>query len=117
LKWLQANHKLKWYKCAFNTEIKCDYITNNLAEVFNNWIRDIKDLHAAKIPDKIREMIIQLWNKRSTIGHMLLEERILPAIMVQLKANTRGLGHLKLYHLLIGVQRFGTTTTKLKGTL
>jgi hypothetical protein len=96
LKWLQANHKLKWYKCAFNTEIKCDYITNNLAEVFNNWIRDIKDLPVAELADKIREMIMQLWNKRRNIGYRLPEGRILPAIMVQLKANTRGLGHLKI---------------------
>jgi hypothetical protein len=96
LKWLQANHKLKWYRCAFNTEIKCDYITNNLAEVFNNWIRDIKDLPVAELADKVREMIMQLWNKRRNIGSMLPEKRILPAIMVQLKANTRGLGHLKI---------------------
>ncbi len=43
-KWLTTYHKLKWMRCGFNLEIKCDYITNNIAEVFNNWIRDYKDL-------------------------------------------------------------------------
>ena len=37
-----------------------------------------------------------LWNKRRNIAYRLPEGRILPAIMVQLKANTRGLGHLKI---------------------
>jgi len=37
-----------------------------------------------------------LWNKRRIIAYRLPEGRILPAIMVQLKANTRGLGHLKI---------------------
>jgi len=36
--WLREYHNLKWMRCAFNPEIKCDYITNNVAEVFNNWI-------------------------------------------------------------------------------
>ena len=36
VQWLQANHKLLWYRCDFNPEIKCDYITSNIAESFNN---------------------------------------------------------------------------------
>ena len=36
VKWLQTNHKLLWYRCAFNPEIKCDYITSNIVESFNN---------------------------------------------------------------------------------
>uniref|UniRef100_A0A8R7RBU8 SWIM-type domain-containing protein n=1 Tax=Triticum urartu TaxID=4572 RepID=A0A8R7RBU8_TRIUA len=83
-------------RCVFNPDIKCDYITNNVAEVFNNWIRDIKDLPVAELVDKIRVMIMLLWRKRRRIGERLPPGRILPAIMVQLRANTRGLGHLKV---------------------
>ena len=96
MKWLQTNHKLLWYRCAFNPEIKCDYITSNIAESFNNWIRDHKDLPVADLADKIREMIMVLWNKRRNIACRLPAGRILPAIMLQLKANTRRLGHLKI---------------------
>jgi len=75
-----------WYRCGFNPEIKCDYITSNIAESFNNWIRDHKDLLVADLADKIPEMIMRLRNKRRPEGS------ILPAIMLQLKANTRGWG-------------------------
>jgi len=95
--WLNKYHNLKWMRCAFNPEIKCDYVTNNVAEVFNNWIRDIKDLPVAELADKVREMIMGLWRRRRRrIGERLLAGRILPCTMVQLKANTRGLGHLKV---------------------
>jgi hypothetical protein len=94
--WLQKNHNKLWYRCGFNPEIKCDYITNNIAESFNNRIRDHKDLPVADLADKLKDIIMQLWFKRRNIAYKLPEGRILPAIMVQLKANTRGLGHLKI---------------------
>lgn len=90
VKWLQTNHKLLWYRCGFNPEIKCDYMTSNVAESFNNRIRDHKDLLVADLADKIREMIMVKWNKRRNIAYRLPEGRILPAIMHQLK------GHLKI---------------------
>jgi hypothetical protein len=96
VKWLTDYHNLLWYRCGFNPDIKCDYITNNIAEAFNNWIRDIKDLPVAELADKVREMIMRLWNKRRNIADRLTVGRILLGVMVQLKANTRGLGHLKV---------------------
>jgi hypothetical protein len=96
VQWLQKNHKYLWYRHAFNPEIKCDYITNNVAESFNNWIRDHKDLSVADLDDNIREKIMVLWSKRRNIAFRLPEGKILQAIMVQLKANTRGLGHLRI---------------------
>ncbi|CAN6244322.1 unnamed protein product, partial [Urochloa humidicola] len=80
-------------RCAFNSEIKCDYITNNLAECFNNWIKHIKDLPVCELADKLREMIMVLWEKRRMIGERLTG-KILPAIIQQLKVKTRGLGYL-----------------------
>lgn len=91
--WLEKHHKLKWMRCAFNPNIKCDYITNNLAECLNNWIRDIKHLPVHELADKLYEMIMVLWEKRRRIGSRLFG-KILPAVIQQLKAKTRGLGHL-----------------------
>jgi transposase-like protein len=54
VKWLQTHHKLLWYRCGFNPDIKCNYITSNIAESFNNWIRDHKDLPVADLAGKIR---------------------------------------------------------------
>jgi zinc finger SWIM domain-containing protein 3 len=95
IEWLNKWHSLKWMRCAFNPDIKCDYITNNLAECFNNWIKEIKDLPICELADKLREMIMVLWNKRRSIGERLTG-KILPAIIQQLKAKTRGLGYLSV---------------------
>ncbi len=93
--YLHKHHKLKWMRCAFNPAIKCDYITNNLAEVFNNWIKDIKDLPIVDLADKLREMIMTLWNKRRRLG-AVMQGRILSTVLVQLRAKTCGLGHLEV---------------------
>jgi hypothetical protein len=95
LPWLEKNHKLLWMRSAFNPAVKCDYITNNLAECFNSWIKDWKDLPICELADKIREKIMVLWRNRRHIGQKL-NGRILPAIVRQLKMRTRGLGHLTI---------------------
>ena len=38
MKYLQENHKKLWTRSQFSTLLKVDYITNNLAESFNNWV-------------------------------------------------------------------------------
>jgi hypothetical protein len=50
--YLDHHHKLLWYRSGFNPEIKCDYITNNIAEVFNNWVKDYKDLPMCELAEK-----------------------------------------------------------------
>lgn len=34
-KWLREHHNLLWARSKFSTDIKCDYILNNLAESWN----------------------------------------------------------------------------------
>jgi hypothetical protein len=90
---LDTYHYLKWYMSGFNLAIKCDYVTNNIVEVFNNWIKGIKDLPVSELVDKVRENIMVLCHKMRKIGEML-DGRILPAVIHVLKAQTRGLCHL-----------------------
>jgi hypothetical protein len=59
--WLKTHHSLLWYRSGFNPAIKCDYITNNIAKVFNNWIKDHKDLPVCELADKIRVMLMKLF--------------------------------------------------------
>uniref|UniRef100_A0A453EDQ5 SWIM-type domain-containing protein n=1 Tax=Aegilops tauschii subsp. strangulata TaxID=200361 RepID=A0A453EDQ5_AEGTS len=92
--YLRDYHNLLWMWCMFNPAIKCDYINNNLAECFNAWVRDIKDLPIVQLADKIREMIMELFRKRRMIGERFTGI-ILPFVIHQLNAKTRGLGHLK----------------------
>ena len=56
-----------------------------------NW----KDLPVVELADKLREMIMVLWCKRRKILERLMG-KILPAVIQQLKARTRGLGHLSV---------------------
>jgi hypothetical protein len=93
--WMKLNHPLLWYRSGFKIDIKCDYITNNIAKVFNNWVKDHKDLPICELVDKIRVKIMELFFKRRRIGDKL-EGKILPLIINILNARTRGLGHLSL---------------------
>jgi hypothetical protein len=58
-KWFKENHYFLWYRSGFNSDIKCDYITNNISEVFNNWIKDHNDLPVCDLANKIRVMIMK----------------------------------------------------------
>jgi hypothetical protein len=73
-------HLLLWYKRDFNPAIKCDYVTNNIAESFNNWIKGIKDLPMCELADKIREKIMELFYRRQRISRML-QGKILSAVL------------------------------------
>jgi hypothetical protein len=70
-------------------------VINNVAKVFNDWIKDIKYLPIVELVDKLREMITVLFYKRRRIGERLYG-RILPAVLQILSARTRGLGHLSV---------------------
>jgi hypothetical protein len=93
--WMKLNHPLLWYRSGFNTNIKCDYITTSITEVFNNWVKDHKDLPICELADKIRVKIMELFFKRRRIGDKI-QGKILPSITNILNARIRGLGHLSL---------------------
>ncbi|WVZ88004.1 hypothetical protein U9M48_034566, partial [Paspalum notatum var. saurae] len=93
--WLETNHNLIWARSKFSTDIKVDYINNNLAEAWNGWIKELKDLPIHCMVDAIREKEVILFEKRRRVS-MALHGTILPAVIHQLNAASRGLGHLKV---------------------
>jgi hypothetical protein len=93
--WLKEYHSLLWYRSDFNSSIKCDYITNNIVGMFNNWMKDYKDLPVCQLVDKLRVMIMELFFRRRRIGERFTR-KILPFILTILRVRTRGLGHLSL---------------------
>ncbi|XP_047060995.1 uncharacterized protein LOC124667797 [Lolium rigidum] len=78
--YLTQYHNLLWMRSSFNTEIKCDYIHNNLAESFNGWIKEIKDLPVDELADTYRQWVMKLFQLRRTIGS-LLNGKILGFVM------------------------------------
>ena len=59
MKWIEENHKHLWARCYFSTASKCDYVTNNIAEAFNNWIKHEKELPVIELMDTIRQKIME----------------------------------------------------------
>src|SRR3954467_1074143 len=93
--WLQTYHSLLWYMSGFNTAIKCDHINNNLAESFNNKVKDLKDLPVHDMVDQIKIMIMRLWELRRRLGDVLQRDK-LPDVVQKVVNRSRNLAHLRV---------------------
>ncbi|XP_040382680.1 probable leucine-rich repeat receptor-like protein kinase At1g35710 [Oryza brachyantha] len=69
--YLETYHNLLWTRSKFSEEIKCDFITNNLAESWNKWIKDMKDRPVVELADGIRSKTMDLLMRRRKIGEKL----------------------------------------------
>ena len=65
-------HKKLWTRSQFSTRSKVDYVTNNLAECFNNWIKQHKCMNLDDLMDKIRQMLMSKWNQRRKIPKKIM---------------------------------------------
>ncbi|CAN6178917.1 unnamed protein product, partial [Urochloa humidicola] len=102
MQWIEKNHKHLWARCYFYTASKCDYVTNNIAEAFNNWIKHEKSLPVIELMDRIRQKIMEKLFQRRSLA-MKLNTKVLPHIIKALNAKSRqqfgysihkGIGHL-----------------------
>ncbi len=66
--YLRKYHKRLWSRSQFSTVCKVDYVTNNLAESFNNLVKDWKALHLYDFLERIRRWLLVKWDKRQRIG-------------------------------------------------
>jgi len=80
--------KLKWTRIKFSEHIKCDHITSNVAEVWNNWVKDIKDLPIADLADTLRSKFMELYARRR-IGEKFECHIMFPIVVRQLHALSR----------------------------
>ncbi|WVZ92109.1 hypothetical protein U9M48_038198 [Paspalum notatum var. saurae] len=94
--WLDTNHSLLWMRSRFQEEIKCDYIKNNVAEVWNKWVKELKDLPIADLADSLRSKFMELYARRRRIGEKFEGHIMLLAVVRQIYALSRELGHLKV---------------------
>ena len=90
MKCIEDNDKHLWARCYFSTASKCDYVTNNIAEVFNNWIKHEKSLPVIDLMDRIRQKIMDKLFQRRRLA-MKLNSKVLPHIVKDLNAKSRGL--------------------------
>jgi hypothetical protein len=66
--YLRKCHTRLWIRSQFSTICKVDYITNNLPECFNSWIKHHKSLNLDDFMDKIKQMLMTKWNQRRKIS-------------------------------------------------
>jgi hypothetical protein len=94
IKYLHMHHNRVWTRSKFSAVTKVEYVSNNLAEVFNNWIREEKQLALVELLDKLREMIMILLERRRAVAEKLLGY-ILPSVIKELNRKSKGLHYLE----------------------
>ncbi|KAG6437274.1 hypothetical protein SASPL_102187 [Salvia splendens] len=93
---LETYHRLLWMMSKFSEEIKCDYITNNIAEVWNMWVKDLEDLPIAELVDSLRSKFMELYARMRNIGERLEGHTMLPIDVRHLNVLSSKLGQLKV---------------------
>lgn len=93
IKWIEENHKHLWNRWKFSEVSKCDYVTNNIAETFNSWIRNEKSQPVIQLMDKIRQMIMEKLDIRRNLAQRL-NDKILPHVTKDLNARIRNLNYV-----------------------
>jgi hypothetical protein len=89
MNYIRQYHTRIWARSQFYN-CKVDYVTNNSAECFNNWIKKYKGLNLDDIMDKIRQLIMDKWDVRRTISRKI-EGLILLHIIKSLREQSRNL--------------------------
>jgi len=90
MNWIEDNHKHIWSRWKFSHASKCDYVTNNIAETFNSWIRNEKSLALIPLLDRIWQMIMEKQDLRRSLS-LKLRDKILPHVTKELHAMSRNL--------------------------
>jgi hypothetical protein len=85
--YLRRCHSKIWTRSQFLTHCKVDYVTNNLVESFNNWVKSWKGLNLDDFMDKIRHLLMKKWYTRRTVSRKM-GGLILPHIMKKLKEQS-----------------------------
>ena len=107
MNWIQDNHKHLWSRWKFSHASKCDYVTNNIAETFNSWIRNEKSIALIPLFDRIRQMIMEKQDSRRSLS-LKLTDKILPHVTKDLNAMSRNLQYL--------IHRGPNNTADIQGT-
>jgi hypothetical protein len=87
MNYIKECHTRIWSRSQFCTICKVDYVTINLAECFNNWVKKYKGLNLDDLMDKIRQLIMDKWDVRRTISQKI-GGIILPHIVKDLKEQS-----------------------------
>jgi transposase-like protein len=86
--YLRKQHNRVWTRRKFSSITKLEYVSTNLAEVFNNWIREKKQLAVVELIDKYRKMVMQMRGKMRMVAYGL-QGTILPSVVKELNQKSK----------------------------
>ena len=87
MNYIREHHKKIWTRSQFLTHCKVDYVTNNLVESFNNWVKPFKAMNVDDFLDKIRQLLMKKWHTRRTVSTKI-GGVVLPHIIKKLKEQS-----------------------------
>ena len=80
---------------AISTDEGMGFRDKNLAESYDEWTMNIKDMPLVDIVDRLRQMTMEVWYKRRSHGSKL-SGNILPTVIQELNAETTSLRNIKV---------------------
>ncbi|MCL7049537.1 hypothetical protein MKW94_010625 [Papaver nudicaule] len=66
--WLEKHPKEEWTRHKFDHSSKCEHITNNFSESFNNWILKLRPLPICKFVMEYEKLVMETLYKREQLG-------------------------------------------------
>jgi hypothetical protein len=90
MNYIKQCHTKIWARSQFWTHCKVDYVTNNLVECLNNWVKKYKGFNLDDFIDMIRQLIMDKWHFRRDVSAKN-EGVILPHIIKELREQSRNL--------------------------
>ncbi|KAF9588345.1 hypothetical protein IFM89_008775 [Coptis chinensis] len=85
LDWLDREPRSSWARAHFDWISKCDELTNNFSESFNNWILKIRDKPFVRFIDRYNLDLLNLVYERRELSMELVEGDVVPNVYFMIK--------------------------------
>ncbi|KAF6142824.1 hypothetical protein GIB67_002688 [Kingdonia uniflora] len=106
--WLEREPPETWYRSHFDSTAKCEHITNNFSESFNNWILRVRDKPLHKSLKKLNMMMMTLIYDRRTKASIWDQDGLVPRAVAHIAKLKKWYGKFNL----VGVDKNKWTATK-----
>ncbi|KAF6162451.1 hypothetical protein GIB67_017339 [Kingdonia uniflora] len=83
--WLHREPYERWCRSHFNFSVKCERITNNFSESFNNWINKVRDKPLHKAIEKLNLMLMKLMYDRRLKAREWDQNGLVPRVVTYIE--------------------------------
>lgn len=95
-----------WAKYTFPNYNKCNHVTNNMTESFNNWINSFRGMPSVRMLEEIKRKVMKLIHKRNEAAtkwneHLLpLSRRKIVEAQIEARCLTVIFGHENMFEVM-----------------